>query len=330
MRWKTPALKVGLKHAERCSVTATDSKHAKELVASKAVAEEPGWRVEFRPLEIQLTDFENAAFAILVVLLSRCILSQGHNLYLPMSYVHENMRRAQLKDAVLTQKFWFRKNSLGASAGQNEAFGIPQLGEIELVEMSIDEIMNGQQVGANDESKAPFAGLLPQVAQFARTHLLPTSGTTGTAVSTSICNDSHNKCTNTPPPIAVCLEAQCGLAQLRPYMDLLRDRAAGRLPTTARWLRDQVIRHPAYVPNSGALTPQVANDLLQRCEEVGMGRVSCPELNGRLSVDNLELVPEIALIVPNFYAGSSKHDSDDFPCSMPIVTSVPKNRNLCT
>ena len=37
-----------------------------------------GWRVEFRPMEVQLTDFENAAFAVFIVLLSRAILHIPH------------------------------------------------------------------------------------------------------------------------------------------------------------------------------------------------------------------------------------------------------------
>lgn len=36
-----------------------------------------GWRVEFRSMEVQLTDFENAAFAIFIVLLSRALLKFG-------------------------------------------------------------------------------------------------------------------------------------------------------------------------------------------------------------------------------------------------------------
>lgn len=46
-----------------------------------------GWRVEFRSMEIQLTDRENAAFAIFVVLLVRAILSFDLNLYMPLSKV---------------------------------------------------------------------------------------------------------------------------------------------------------------------------------------------------------------------------------------------------
>lgn len=46
-----------------------------------------GWRVEFRSMEVQITDFENAAFSIFIVLLSRAILSFGLNFYIPISKV---------------------------------------------------------------------------------------------------------------------------------------------------------------------------------------------------------------------------------------------------
>ena len=38
-------------------------------------------------MEVQPTDFENAAFAVFIVLLSRAILQFGLNLYLPISKV---------------------------------------------------------------------------------------------------------------------------------------------------------------------------------------------------------------------------------------------------
>ena len=47
-----------------------------------------GWRVEFRTMEVQLTDFENAAFAVFVALLSRAILRFNLNFYLPISKVN--------------------------------------------------------------------------------------------------------------------------------------------------------------------------------------------------------------------------------------------------
>ena len=44
-----------------------------------------GWRVEFRSMEVQLTDFENAAFTVFVILASRVLLAFDLNLYIPLS-----------------------------------------------------------------------------------------------------------------------------------------------------------------------------------------------------------------------------------------------------
>lgn len=46
-----------------------------------------GWRVEFRPCEVQVTDFENAAIVCFVVLLTRVILSYQLNFLIPISKV---------------------------------------------------------------------------------------------------------------------------------------------------------------------------------------------------------------------------------------------------
>ena len=42
-------------------------------------------------MEVQLTDFENAAFSIFVVLLSRAILTFGLNFYTPISKVKSSI-----------------------------------------------------------------------------------------------------------------------------------------------------------------------------------------------------------------------------------------------
>jgi len=63
-------------------------------------------------MEVSMTDFENAAFSVFIVLLSRAILKFGLNFYIPISKVDENMQRAQQRDAVHQQKFFFRKNVL--------------------------------------------------------------------------------------------------------------------------------------------------------------------------------------------------------------------------
>lgn len=71
---------------------------------------EIGWRVEFRTMEVQLSDFENAAFTVFIALLSRAILAFRLNLYLPISKVDENMERAHRRGAVLKQRFFWRQN----------------------------------------------------------------------------------------------------------------------------------------------------------------------------------------------------------------------------
>jgi glutamate--cysteine ligase catalytic subunit len=48
-----------------------------------------GWRVEFRSMEVQITDFENAAFAIFIALVVRIILNFRLNLYIPISKVSD-------------------------------------------------------------------------------------------------------------------------------------------------------------------------------------------------------------------------------------------------
>ena len=40
-------------------------------------------------MEVQITDFENAAFAVFVVLLTRAMLSMNLNLYIPISKVSD-------------------------------------------------------------------------------------------------------------------------------------------------------------------------------------------------------------------------------------------------
>lgn len=53
-----------------------------------------------------MTDFENAAYVIFVVLLTRVILTYKLNLLVPLSKVDENMKEAEKRDAVNSCKFW--------------------------------------------------------------------------------------------------------------------------------------------------------------------------------------------------------------------------------
>lgn len=200
-----------------------------------------GWRVEFRPMEIQITDFENAAFSVFMVLITRAILSFDLNFYIPIPKVTENMETSHARDAVLDQKFHFRKNpfptrpprpysSNGAPSGTNT----PMVSrpptpagpvEDEYALMSIDEIMNGSH--SCPSSEHDFPGLIPLVESYL---------------------DSLN----------VDVETRCELAA---YLDLIRKRANGSLWTAAKWIRKFVAEHEDYKKDS-VVSDRINHDLI--------------------------------------------------------------------
>lgn len=75
--------------------------------------------------------------------------------------------------------------------------------------------------------------------------------------------------------------------RLLPYLSLIQKRASGELPTTAAWLRRQVVEHADYA-GDGRIGARTADDLLRLCEDVGMGRVARPDLMGDVFVRALE------------------------------------------
>ncbi|KAH0949445.1 hypothetical protein HN011_000296 [Eciton burchellii] len=109
-----------------------------------------GWRVEFRPCEVQITDFENAAIVCFTVLLTRVILSYKLNLLIPISKVDQNMAKAQKRDAVKTEKFWFRRDITSDVKSDN--------GQLDYTEFTINEIINGKD--------GIFPGLVPLVNSY--------------------------------------------------------------------------------------------------------------------------------------------------------------------
>ena len=107
-----------------------------------------GWRVEFRPVEAQPSEFENSAFICFVVVLARAIVHFEVDLTIPMSMVHGNMERAQGNDACRKNLFSFRDN-IGA-CDEDEKISL----------MSIDAIVNGDN---------NFVGLMGLVSKFLKT-----------------------------------------------------------------------------------------------------------------------------------------------------------------
>lgn len=121
-----------------------------------------GWRVEFRPCEIQMTDFENAAIACFMALLTRVIISYKLNFLIPISKVNENIDNAQKRDACHEGRFWFRKDIFNKS---------PMNGDIgtecdksmadEYEQMTLNDIFNG--------NGSTFPGLIPLIDKYMST-----------------------------------------------------------------------------------------------------------------------------------------------------------------
>lgn len=211
-----------------------------------------GWRVEFRPMEIQITDFENAAFSVFMVLVTRAILSFDLNFYIPIKKVDENMERAHARDAVLNEKFYFRRNpfplrvSRAPSATKGDDGGAESTSssvpptrpttpigpvEDEYEEMSINEIMNGSIGG--------YPGLIPIVESYL---------------------DSVN----------VDIRTRC---ELETYIDLVRRRASGELCTAARWIRDFIQGHKGYKGDS-VVNDEVQKDLVASVIAIGAKEIA--------------------------------------------------------
>ncbi|CAI7625080.1 unnamed protein product, partial [Penicillium glandicola] len=224
-----------------------------------------GWRVEFRSMEIQITDFENAAFSIFIVLITRAILSFDLNFYIPIQRTTENMETAHARNAVHDRKFWFRKDpfprrvprsaqqstnsstfSSTTSSAVNTPPPSPPLGpvETEFDLMTIDDIVNGCADGS-------FPGLIPLVESYLNS-------------------------------VNVDVETRCFLAS---YLDLIRKRADGTLWTGARWIREFVAKHPSYKQDS-VVSEEITYDLVKAVEEMTIkegkkGSVGWELLRGR-------------------------------------------------
>jgi len=119
---------------------------------------EIGWRIEFRSMEVQLTDFANAAFSIFLLLLTRTIKALNLNFYIPISKIDENMQTAQMRDAARTKKFWFRRHVLPVQkeevSGNEEEMDSYEL-------MTMDQIINGFK-----DEKGIFPGLLYLICEY--------------------------------------------------------------------------------------------------------------------------------------------------------------------
>lgn len=111
----------------------------------------PGWRVEFRPMEIHLTDFENAAYANFIYLIVECLLTFTNeiNAYVPMSEVWKNMEIAHRRDAVLNDKFYWKTSFTAEGTKQYSFSEIFHNSESGLFPQFIDRILKHRKLACH-------------------------------------------------------------------------------------------------------------------------------------------------------------------------------------
>lgn len=236
-RWKPPPVS-SIKYLQEHPDKIKDSDKSDKYI---------GWRFEFRTMEIQFTDFENAAFTALIVLITRVILAFQLNLYIPLSKVDSNMKTAHKRNSILDEKFYFRKNVFGPTTPSDSPYSTVSstdsstdsstsseisnnnlLDEDAYEEMSIDEIFNGKD--------NYYPGLIPLVHSYI---------------------DQLN------------LDQETN-ERLRLYLDFISQRASGKLISPATYIRQFVKSHPDYKEDS-VISPSIAYDLAKRVDEIGQG-----------------------------------------------------------
>lgn len=222
-------------------------------INQEQLAQKPGWRVEFRPMEIQLNDFENAAYSVFLILISKAILKYNPDFYIPILKIDENMEIAHKVDAAIHEKFWFKnpykwkldfskfegydlswfdrfvnhKRDLISSNGVYLNGCCKTRGKIGCVHkengpnevrLTADELINGTDC---------FPGMISMIIKYVEEDLLPNSYFNSS-------NPHKNK------------ETEQQMIAIQSYLELLSKRAAGKIPTIALFVRDFVLRHASY------------------------------------------------------------------------------------
>lgn len=242
-----------------------------------------GWRTEFRSMEVGVTDFENAAFSVFMILLSRVILAFNLDFYIPMSKVDANMETAHFRNAVAQHHFYFRKNLFTTSDGARFLCSCGHIHSASLVGghaecedidkfcgssgydsgsesegdsfelMTIDEIFNGKPLCRNGQQEGfAFPGLIPLMRGYLDALKI----------------DSATR------------------SRLMTYLDFVSQRASGELCTNASYMRSYIRAHPSYAHDS-VVSEDVCYDLVRHMESVARGEVAAPELLGRFHHERL-------------------------------------------
>lgn len=238
--------------------------------------DKPGWRVEFRPLEIQLTDFENAAYSVFVVLLSKAILKFQPDFYIPILKIDENMKIAHRVDSVLKDKFWFKTGNLCKL--DNKDFAGYDLSWFDRFVNKGNDTLVSENVYVDDYASNGTMDSVRSRNGSIKGNLCNESKYTIDA----IVNGNHDFpglirmivkmiATELTPDLPHCPDKDSHLAKrmlrIQRYLLLISQRASGKIPTIAHWLRSRVLTNPLYKKDS-KISDLLAYELIKDCEKV--------------------------------------------------------------
>jgi glutamate--cysteine ligase catalytic subunit len=218
-----------------------------------------GWRVEFRTMDIQLTDFENAALIVLLGMIVNIINNFDVDFVMPISKIDENIARAHKVDGLLKEKFWFKTNI------------VPSEGSYRKADLKENDYLRSHNLSSDTESSSSHDSA--EIQQSDSFHELYV----------------HEILTGKPEigfkgiyPLIEEFMADKGykkdeVCQVRTYMQFLLERATGEVKTGARYIRDFVFNHPEYKQDS-VVGNKIAYDLMSSI--VNMSK--CPEERAKL------------------------------------------------
>lgn len=205
-------------------------------------------------MEMQLTDFENAAFTAFIVLLTRVILTFDLNLYIPLSRVDANMQRAHSRNASAKGKFFFRRHLAPLEEG-DDGFGVKY-------NSMFSRVVNG---GTDSDIPTPLVSTsldddtpVGEISEHRRhAPCAPGSDEENSYEEMTMAEIMTGKGDYFPgliPLVNAYLDyINCDTItreRLNTYLDFIERRAIGELVTPATWMRNFVRSHPAYKGDS--------------------------------------------------------------------------------
>ena len=204
-------------------------------------------------MEMQLTDFENAAFSVFIVLLQRTILTFDLNLYIPISKVDANMQRAHSRNSAAKGKFFFRRHLAPLEEG-DDGYGVKY---VSMFSRAVNGEINGQvrEEGEDENGVSHKRKTAPTAPGSDEENAYEEM-----TMSEIMCGKGDYFPGLIPLVRAYLDHINCDsvtMKRISQYLDLIERRATGELITPATWMRNFVRNHPDY-KNDSVITDTIA------------------------------------------------------------------------